>query len=192
MRLLGDCKSSGAGYARRVRKVIKPSIAKVTALFDLDIGAGRHVLSKLLNRWKEQAHSMDLDFEVAHIKSASDIEQVFAILGGSDTIMVGPDSTLAGNIRLVIQLAENRKVPAIYSYPGQVKLGGLMSYGADDRQIWRNTASYVGQLLAGTKVRDLPIQQPTRYMLHLNLATAKKMELTVPRTLVGLADEVLE
>ena len=74
------------GKSVQLLQEIKPSIGKVTALFDLDIGAGRHVLSKLMNRWKERAQSMDLDFEVAHIKSASDIEQVFSKLGDKDVI----------------------------------------------------------------------------------------------------------
>ena len=173
-------------------KEIKPSIVKVTALFDLDLGAGRHVLSLLMNRFKEWAWSMDLDFEVADIKSASDIEQVFSKLGDKDAIIVGPDLTIFVNAKLINQLAESRHVPAIYSFPRHVKSGGLMSYSVDTDQLWRNTASYVGQLLAGANVRELPVQQPTRFMLTLNLATAKRMDLAVPRTLITLAHEVYE
>jgi ABC-type uncharacterized transport system substrate-binding protein len=173
-------------------KEIKPSITNVTALFDLDIGAGRHVLSNLMNRWKEQAQSMDLYFEVAHIKSASDIEQAFAKLGDKDAVIVGPDTTIFINIKLINRLAESRRVPAIYSWPRHVKSGGLMSYSVDTDQLWRNSASYVGQLLAGADIRELPVQQPTRFMLTLNLATAKRMDLSVPRTLITLAHEVYE
>jgi putative ABC transport system substrate-binding protein len=180
------------GKLIQLLKEIKPSIAKVTALFDLDIGAGRHVLSILMHRWKEWAQRMGLDFEEAHIKSGSDIEQVFSKLGDKDAIIVGPDSTMFSNTKLINQLAESRRAPAIYSWPQQVKLGGLMSYSVDTDQLWRNTASYVGQLLAGANIRELPIQQPTRFMLSLNLATAKRMELTVPRTLIALAHEVFE
>ena len=180
------------GKSIQLLQEIKPSIGKVTALFDLDIGAGRHVLSKLMNRWKERAQSMDLDFEVAHIKSASDIEQVFSKLGDKDAIMVGPDTTMFINIKLVNQLAESRRVPAIYTWSQQVKSGGLMSYSVDTDQIWRDAASYVGQLLAGANIRELPIQQPTRFRLSLNLATAKRIELTVPRTLITLAHEIYE
>jgi putative ABC transport system substrate-binding protein len=173
-------------------KEIKPSIVKVTALFDLDVGAGRHVLSLLMNRFKEWARSMGLDFEEANIKSASDIEQVFSRLGDEDAIIVGPDTTMFTNLKLINQLAETRRVPAIYAWPRQVQLGGLMSYSVDTNQLWRNTASYVGQLLAGVDIRELPIQQPTRFILSLNLGTAKRMELTVPRTLITLAHEVYE
>jgi putative tryptophan/tyrosine transport system substrate-binding protein len=180
------------GKLVQLLKEIKPSITKVTALFDLDIGAGRHVLSNLMNRWKELAQSMDLDFEVADIKSASDIEQVFSKLGDKDAIIVAPDTTMNINVKLISQLAESQRVPAIYSWPRQVRLGGLMSYSVDTDQLWRNTASYVGQLLAGANISELPVQQPTRFMLSLNLATAKRMELTMPRTLLTLAHEVYE
>src|SRR5215813_5918428 len=173
-------------------KEIKPSIVKVTALFDLDLGAGRHVLSLLMNRFKEWARSMDLDFEETDVKGASDIEQVFSRLGDKDAIIVGPDTTMFNNVKLINQLAETHRVPAIYPWPRHVKLGGLMSYSVDTNQLWRNTASYVGQLLGGANIRELPIQQPTRFILSLNLATAKRMELTVPRTLITLADEVYE
>ena len=173
-------------------KEIKPSIVKVTALFDLDIGAGRYVLSSLMNRWKGRAHSMGLDFEEADIKSASDIDEVFSKLGDKDAIIVGPDSTMTNNIKLIHQLAESCRIPAIYSWPRHVKSGGLMSYSVDSDQIWRNAASYVGQLLAGVNISELPVQQPTRFILSLNLATANRMELTVPRTLITLAHEVYE
>jgi ABC-type uncharacterized transport system substrate-binding protein len=173
-------------------KEIKPSIVKVTALFDLDIGAGRVVLGMLMNRFREWARSVGLDFAEANIKSPSDIEHVFSKLGDKDAIIVGPDTTIYTNLRLIHQLAESHRVPAIYSWPRQVKLGGLMAYSVDTDQLWRNTASYVGRLLAGANVRELPIQQPTRFILSLNLATAKRMELTVPRTLITLANEIYE
>jgi putative tryptophan/tyrosine transport system substrate-binding protein len=95
-------------------------------------------------------------------------------------------------VRLLSQLAESHQVPAIYSWPRQVRLGGLMSYSVDTDQLWRNTASYVGQLLVGANISELPVQQPTRFKLCLNLATAKRMELTMPRTLLTLAHEVYE
>src|SRR5215467_2042648 len=180
------------GKSIQLLKEIKPSITKVTALFDLDIGAGQHVLNKMMNRWKARAQSMDLNFEVAHIKSVSDIEKVFSELGDKDAIIIGPDSTIFINIKLINQLAESRRIPAIYSWPRHVKSGGLMSYSVDTDQVWRNTASYVGQLLAGANIRELPVQQPTRFMLTLNLATAERMDLTVPRTLITLAHEVYE
>lgn len=106
--------------------------------------------------------------------------------------MVGPDTTMFINIKLVNQLAESRRVPAIYTWSQHVKSGGLMSYSVDTDQIWRDAASYVGQLLAGANIRELPIQQPTRFRLSLNLATAKRIELTVPRTLITLAHEIYE
>jgi putative tryptophan/tyrosine transport system substrate-binding protein len=181
----------GAKFIQLIKE-IKPSIVKVTALFDLDVGAGRHVLSVLMNRFKEWARKMDLDFEVSHIKGALDIEQVFSRLEDKDAIIVGPDTTMFINLKLINQLADSRRVPAIYLWPRQVKLGGLMCYSVDSDQLWRNTASYVGRLLAGTDIRELPIQQPTRFILSLNLATANRMELTVPRTLITLAHEIYE
>jgi putative tryptophan/tyrosine transport system substrate-binding protein len=92
----------------------------------------------------------------------------------------------------IISLAARHRLPAVYPFSYLVINGGLMSYGVDDNDQWRRTASYVDRILRGAKPADLPVQAPTKYELVINLKTAKTLGLTVPDKLLATADEVIE
>ena len=93
---------------------------------------------------------------------------------------------------MIVALAAKARLPAIYAYRRFVRDGGLISYGPDPIHQVRSTASYVDRILKGTKPGDLPVQQPTKYALAINLKTAKALGLTIPPTVLALADEVIE
>lgn len=94
--------------------------------------------------------------------------------------------------KLIIAAAAKHRLPAMYSYRYFVEDGGLASYGADLVELYKRAASYVDRILRGEKPADLPVQQPTKYELALNLKTARMLGLTVPPTLLARADEVIE
>ena len=91
----------------------------------------------------------------------------------------------------VVELAAKHRLPAIYLEGSYVRAGGLMSYGPDYAAMWRRGAEYVDKILRGTKPADLPIEQPTRYVLSVNLKTAKALGLTIPESILIRADEVI-
>ena len=93
---------------------------------------------------------------------------------------------------LIITLAAKYKLPAIYPFQYMVAAGGLISYGIDLVDQYRNAASYVARILKGEKPADLPVQAPTKYQLAINLKTAKTLGLTIPDKLLATADQVIE
>jgi ABC-type uncharacterized transport system substrate-binding protein len=107
-------------------------------------------------------------------------------------LFFAPDITITALRDAFVALAAQHRLPAIYSDPVLVKSGGLLSYSPDRVDLFRRAASYVDRILRGEKPADLPVQQPTKYQLTLNLKTAKALGLEVPSALLALADEVIE
>jgi putative ABC transport system substrate-binding protein len=113
------------------------------------------------------------------------VDALIDILGGADR----SNSATSGR---VLQLAMNRRLPAIYQSEDLVAQGGLMSYGPNLAAEFRQAASYVDKILKGARPSDLPIEEPTKIELAINLRTAKALGLTIPPALLARADEVIE
>jgi putative ABC transport system substrate-binding protein len=107
-------------------------------------------------------------------------------------LLVLPDVTTTLHEELIVKLAAQHRLPAIYPWRHFVTAGGLMCYAVDLPDLWRRSASYVDRMLKGEKPTDLPVQVPTKYQLVLNLKIAKAIGLDVPATLLARADEVIE
>ena len=139
-------------------------------------------------------HSLPLRLIGAQIREAKDLENWIGAFaredGGSLISPAGPFNIVNG--RSIAQLAERFRLPAISMYRQFAVDGGLMGYGADSAEIFRRSAGYVDRILKGASPADLPAQAPTKYNFVINLKTAKTLGLTVPPTLLALADEVIE
>jgi putative ABC transport system substrate-binding protein len=173
-------------------KDIKPEMRRVTGVYDPDRGGGRRFTSIFVASFKQASKEMGLEFNEAQCSNAVEIEAAMTSLGQGDGLFVGADPTMFGNRRLIIDLAARYRVPAIYPWAQYAREGGLMAYSVDYTELWRRAAGYVDRLLRGTKLEELPIQQPATFDFDINLATAKALGLTVPRELLAQATQLIE
>jgi putative ABC transport system substrate-binding protein len=109
-----------------------------------------------------------------------------------DALIAATDSFLLSQLHEIIDFLESNRIPAMFSAREFVLAGGLMSYSASVPDLFRRSATYVHKILQGSKPSDLPVEQPTKFELVLNLKTAKTLGLTFPQTLLATADEMIE
>jgi ABC-type uncharacterized transport system substrate-binding protein len=143
---------------------------------------------------KEAVEGLSRRLQVANVNSESEIDAAFAALSQSKVgaLVIGTDPIFALYRGQIIALAARYKIPAIYNIREYCEVGGLMSYGASLTDTWRQAAIYVSRVLKGEKPANLPVLQPTKFELVINLKTAKALGITVPPTLLATADEVIE
>jgi putative ABC transport system substrate-binding protein len=143
-----------------------------------------------------QAMAPSLRVEVTHVnmRDAADIERGITHFAQSSNggLIVHSSPVSNANRSLIAKLAAQHRLPAVYQFREFVAAGGLMSYGPHLIEQFRQAARYVNRILKGEKPADLPVQNPTKYELAINLKTAKALGLDVPPTLLARADEVIE
>jgi putative tryptophan/tyrosine transport system substrate-binding protein len=140
------------------------------------------------------AHSLGLQLSILDASTKSEIDAAFAVLAQreAEALLVNTDPFLLGQREQIVQLAARHKVPTIYFLREFVDAGGLMSYGPNIANGYRQAGIYLGRILNGEKPGDLPIVQPARFELAINLRTARTLRLEIPTTLLTRADEVIE
>jgi putative ABC transport system substrate-binding protein len=172
---------------------IAPGVKRATIMFNP--GTAPYARSYYLPSFEAAARSFKVTPIVAPVHSEAEIETVITSLGrepGGGGLVVLPDTFSQVHRAAIILLAARNNVPAAYCDNSFAIDGGLFSYGPDQVDIFRRAAPYVDRILKGEKPADLPVQAPTKYVLALNLKTAKALGLDVPATLLARADEVIE
>ena len=128
------------------------------------------------------------------IQDAGTIEKAIEALARetNPSLLVLPDVTTTFHEKLIVKLAAQHRLPGIYPWRHFVTVGGLMCYAADLPNLWRRAASYVDRVLKGEMPANLPVQQPTKFELVINLTTAKTVGLTIPASILSLADDLID
>ena len=171
---------------------IAPTVRRAAAIFNPDTAAGRG--SYYRPSFEAAALSRNVEPISSPVYNDADIETVVTSLGREPGggLVVMPDNFTINHRSPLILMAARNNVPAVYWYSAYAREGGLLSYGVDNADIFRRSASYVDRILRGAKPAELPVQVPTRYETVVNLKTAKELGLTVPPDLLVAADEVIE
>jgi ABC-type uncharacterized transport system substrate-binding protein len=139
------------------------------------------------------ARTLGLKLVALNVRTASDIDTAFASLvrERASALVVGGGGFLVSRRDQIIALAARHAIPAIYGFREYSADGGLVSYGNDTRDAFRRAGVYTGRILKGDKPADLPIERTTKFELVINLKTAKTLGLTIPMSLLGRADDLI-
>jgi len=171
-------------------KEIAPRAARVALLSN---PAAAPQLQFYMPSIKATASSVGVEVGVAPVHTKEEIEGVIAaqaLPGGG--LIVMPDAFTTANRDLIIALAARYRVPTIFNDPRDADSGGLIAYGTDFAEFFRQAAEYIDRILKGDKPGELPIEQPTKYELVINRKTANALGLTIPESILSLADKVIE
>jgi putative ABC transport system substrate-binding protein len=143
---------------------------------------------------EEAAPALHVSVQSEEATESNNFEPAFdnMVRNHSDAVFVLSDSLMSSNRATLVQLAADRKIPALYGHNLYTEAGGLMSYGPSVYDLIRGAASYVDKILKGTKPADLPVQQPVKFELIINLKTVKALGLSIPPQLLDRADELIE
>jgi putative tryptophan/tyrosine transport system substrate-binding protein len=167
-----------------------PKVSRVAVLWN-SANAGMH------SRFQETqlaAQALGLTLQSVPVQSPDDFERVFGTLTNvrPESLLVLADTVTIGNRQRTVEFAANNRVPAIYETRAFADTGGLMSYGVDMSDHYQRAAVYVDKVLKGANPANLPVEQPTKFELIINLKTAKALGLTIPPSLLARADQVIE
>jgi putative ABC transport system substrate-binding protein len=146
------------------------------------------------NETQEAARTLGLELVLLQASTEREIDDSFMTLTQQHaaTLFVAGDAFLGGHAEQIAKLAVHNGIPTSFGLREQAAAGGLMSYGASITEAVRQAGNYVGRILKGEKPADLPVQQPTKFEFVINLKTAKALGLTIPQSMLLLADEVIE
>ncbi len=180
------------GKRLELLKETVPKISRVAVLYDPANPPSLHEVKELL---PADARALKLTIQPWEIRAVDDFEKVFAALNKQrpdGLYPTGAGPVMRPNEKRIAGFALKSRLPSVYDSRGYVEAGGLMSYGADLADSYRRVAIYVDKILKGAKPADLPVEQPTKFELVINLKTAKQIGLTIPPSVLAQADKVIK
>jgi ABC-type uncharacterized transport system substrate-binding protein len=179
-----------AGKRLELFKEAVPKVARVAVLYNPATPLNVHEVKEVL---PVAAGAIGLTIQPWEVRSADDLDKVFAAISRwrPDGLFVPGSPLLGVNRPRIVGFALKSRLPSMYQSRNFVDAGGLMSYGADLADSYRRVATYVDRILKGAKPADLPVEQPTKFELVINLKTAKQIRITIPQKVLARADKVI-
>jgi putative tryptophan/tyrosine transport system substrate-binding protein len=179
------------GKSLELLRKVAPAVTRIGFIFNPDMTA---FYDQFLPAFETDARQHSIKLTVARVGTEAEIDAAIAKIAAAPGggLIVPPDAYTLVHRNLIVHSTAQHRIPAIYSYRQVIKEGGLMSYGPETSDIFRRSASYVDRILKGANPGDLPAQTPAKFEFAINLKTATALGLTVPPTVIALADEVIE
>jgi len=179
-----------AGKQLEILKSAIPSAARIAMLTNPNNGA----VPTFIRESRVAARALGLQVQTIEVRSSDQLDDAFAAMTSehASALLVVSDSLFYGQRRQIVDLAARNMLPAMYSQKEFVDAGGLISYGANLPDMYRRAAAHVDKILKGKSPQDIPVEQPTKFELIINLQTAKALGITMPQALLLGADEVIQ
>jgi putative ABC transport system substrate-binding protein len=176
-----------AGKRIEIFRELLPGLRRLAIIGNVEYAAAH------IGEAQAAARKLGLEVDVLEVRRAEDIVAAFGTLDRSvEGLYVCPDPLINANHARINTLALGARLPTIHPFRDYLGTGGLMSYGANNPDLFRRAGDYVDKILRGAKPADLPVEQPTKFDFIINLTTAKALGLDVPPALLARADEVIE
>ena len=171
-------------------KELVPAATRVAVLWN----ANDRAMTLRYREIEKAAQALHISIEPLGVREPDDFDAALTAMSRTrpDAMMMVTDALTVLNRQRIMDYAATHRIPAVYEYGYLVHAGGLMSYGGDMGENFKLAAEYVGKIIKGAKPGDLPVQQPNRYFLVINMKTAKALGLTVPQSVMLRADEVIQ
>jgi putative tryptophan/tyrosine transport system substrate-binding protein len=178
-----DCPRSRAGCARCSPRLLPPLLNPNNPIAD-----------SANSELRAAASAVGRTIEIFHASNSDEINRAFREMAKRKAggLLVVPDASFTSRMIQIVTLATRHGIPAIFQSREWTEAGGLMSYGANAQDVYRQVGAYAGRILKGAKPADLPVEQSTKFEFVINLQTAKAFDLEIPPTLSARADEVIE
>jgi putative ABC transport system substrate-binding protein len=180
-----------AGKRLELLKEALPKVARVAVFYDPSSRSSTFELKEVL---PVAAHALKVTVRSWEIRDADGFEQVFSAVNKErpDGLYVASSALMRANQKRIAGFALKSRLPSMYPSREYVEAGGFMSYGADQAESYRRVVYYVDKILKGAKPADLPVEQPTKFELVINLKTAKQIGLIIPQKVLARADRVIK
>jgi putative ABC transport system substrate-binding protein len=182
-----------ASKSLEILRQIVPGTSRVAMLFKPD-AIPEHVRKERVAVWEVAARGLGIQMRVVEARRREDLDGAFSdmVRARADAVTVLATPVFDAERRRIVELAARHRLPAVYTFKYYAEAGGLMSYGPDLVDLFRRTATYVAKLLKGAKPGDLPVEQPIKFELVINLKTAKTLGIAIPASFLQRADQVIE
>ena len=182
-----------ASKSLELLKQAVPGLTQVALLLKPDAGPPA-VTQERIKTWDAAARALGMRLQVVEARGPENFDRGFSDMARAraSALTVVSTPVFDAEPRRLVELAARHRLPAVYTFKAYVDVGGLMSYGPDISDLFRRAAIYVDKILKGAKPGDLPVEQPTKFELVINLKTAKALGLTIPPSLLARADQIIE